>query len=485
MSYLGQIIKGKRDWEVVIGLEVHAQITSESKLFSRSRTPFGAEPNSQVSFIDAAMPGMLPSINGECVRQAVKTGLGIDAKINLISHFDRKNYFYPDLPQGYQITQFKYPIVSDGKISIKLANNENKTIKVTRIHIEQDAGKSIHDQSPNETFIDLNRSGVALMEIVTDPDMRSSEEAAEFLKKLRSILRYLGSCDGDMEKGSMRCDVNVSVRPVGVSEYGTRVEVKNVNSVKFLVKAINYEAARQVQLLEFGEVVQQETRLFDSNEEVTRSMRNKENAIDYRYFPDPDLLPLVLSEEYVEEIRRSLPELSEAKALRYVNFMGISDYDASIIVAEKNVADYFEATAALTDPKLAANWITAELFGKLNKLGLEISASPVKPRDVAELIELIRSNVISGKIAKQVFELMFETSESANALIEKYGLVQVTDNNEIEKFIDQVIAANPEKVSEYRAGKEKLFGFFVGQVMQISKGKANPSILNEILKGKL
>ncbi|CAG7588823.1 MAG: Asp-tRNA(Asn)/Glu-tRNA(Gln) amidotransferase subunit GatB [Candidatus Midichloria sp.] len=485
MSYPGQIIKGKNKWEVVIGLEVHSQIASESKLFSRSKTEFGAEPNSQVSFIDAAMPGMLPSINGKCVEQAVKTGLGIGAQINLFSCFDRKNYFYPDLPQGYQISQFRHPIVSNGRITIELPDKQIKTIGVTRIHIEQDAGKSIHDHTPDETFVDLNRSGIALMEIVTEPDMRSSEEAAEFLKKLRSILRYLGSCDGDMEKGSLRCDANVSVKPLGSDKYGTRVEIKNVNSVKFVIKAINYEAMRQVELLESGGEVLQETRLFDSNEEVTKPMRTKEDAVDYRYFPDPDLLPLILSEEYVENIRKALPELPDAKVARYISTMGISDYDANVIVADKNIADYFEATAALTDPKLAANWIIAELFGKLNKANLEIIASPIKPGDLAALIELIRSDVVSGKIAKQVFELMFETQEEPKALIEKHGLVQVTNNDEIEKFVDHVLAANPEKVTEYRAGKEKLFGFFVGQVMQISEGKVNPSILNDILKKKL
>ena len=485
MSYSGQIVKGKGEWEVVIGLEVHAQINSQSKLFSRSKTEFGAKPNSQVSFIDAAMPGMLPSINGKCVEQAVKTGLGLDAQINLYSSFDRKNYFYPDLPQGYQISQFRHPIITNGRVIIDLPNKEKKAIGITRIHIEQDAGKSIHDQSPDETLVDLNRAGIALMEIVTDPDMRSSEEAAEFLKKLRSILRYLGSCDGDMEKGSMRCDANISVKLKGTDKYGTRVEIKNVNSVKFLMKAINYEAIRQVELLESGSEVLQETRLFDSNAEVTRSMRTKEDAIDYRYFSDPDLLQLVISEEYVNNIRKSLPELPDVKIARYISTMGISEYDAMVIVADKNIADYFEATAVLTDPKLAANWIIVELFGKLNKAGLEISNSPIKPGNLAELIELIRSNVISGKIAKQVFEIMFDTQEAPKAIIEKHGLVQVTDNSAIEKFIDQVLAANSDKVAEYKAGKEKLFGFFVGQVMQISKGRANPVILNQILQNKL
>lgn len=485
MSYSEQIIKGKFEWEVIIGLEVHAQVYSQSKLFSRSKTEFGAKPNSQVSFIDAAMPGMLPSINGKCIEQAIKTGFGLGAQINLYSSFDRKNYFYPDLPQGYQISQFRYPIVKNGRVTIKLPNNETKIIGVTRIHIEQDTGKSIHDQNPNETFIDLNRSGIALMEIVTDPDIRSSEEAAEFIKKLRLIFRYLGSCDGDMEKGSMRCDANVSVRPKGSDKYGTRVEIKNVNSIKFLIKAINYEAVRQVELIESGNKVIQETRLFDSNAEVTKSMRTKEDAIDYRYFPDPDLLPIILSEKYVENIRKSLPELPDAKIARYISTMGISEYDAMVIVADKNIADYFEATAALTDPKLAANWITAELFGKLNKAGLEINNSPIKPNNLAELIQLIRNNIISGKLAKQVFEIMFDTQEEPKTIIEKHGLVQVTDNSKIEKFIDQVIANNPEKVTEYKAGKKKLFSFFVGQVMQISKGKANPAILNEILKKKL
>ena len=486
MSYSGQIIKTQKNtWEVVIGLEVHAQITSESKLFSRSATKFGAEPNSQVSFVDAAMPGMLPSINSKCVEQAVKTGLGLGGTVNLVSAFDRKNYFYPDLPQGYQISQFFHPIVSNGQINITLPDGSPKTIGVTRIHMEQDAGKSLHDQSPNETFIDLNRSGIALMEIVTEPDMRSSEEAAEFLKKLRSILRYLETCDGDMEKGSMRCDANVSVNIVGAKEYGTRVEIKNVNSIKFLIKAINYEAYRQIELLESGQSVIQETRLFDSVKEETRSMRKKEDSVDYRYFPDPDLPEIRLSQEYVDNIKKVLPELPDAKIDRYINEMGLSRYDAELIVSDKSTAVYFESVAALTEPKMAANWIAAELFARLKKSGLEIEDSPVSPANLAKMIELIRSNVISGKIAKHLFELMFETGEDPVILADKHSMTQLSDSGEIQALVDKVIADNPDKVAEYRSGKVKLYGFFVGQIMQLSDGKANPATLNEILKSKL
>ena len=473
------------DWEVVIGLEVHAQISSNSKLFSRSSTKFGAEPNSQVSFVDSAMPGMLPTINGFCVEQAVRTGLGIGGHINQTSRFDRKNYFYPDLPQGYQISQFFFPIVSHGKIDIVLTNGEQKTIGVTRIHIEQDAGKSLHDQSPDESFIDLNRSGIALMEIVTEPDMRSAEEAAEFLKKLRSILRYLGTCDGDMEKGSMRCDVNVSVMPKGSKEYGTRVEVKNVNSIKFLVKAVHYEVQRQIELIESGQEVSQETRLFDSNKEETRSMRKKEDSIDYRYFPDPDLPPIKLTSEYIEKIRQDLPELPEQKMQRYKNTMGLSEYDAELLVSDKQIASYFESVAALADPKMSANWIAAELFAKLNKADLEIDASPVTPKNLARLIELIKTNVISGKIAKQLFEIMFETQDDPDALLQKHNLVQITDDKAISELVDQIMDKHPDKVAEYKAGKTKLYGFFVGEAMKQSEGKVSPEILNRILQLKL
>ena len=481
-----QIVKGiTGDFEVVIGLEIHAQISSESKLFSGAATEFGAEPNTQVSFVDAAMPGMLPVLNKKCVEQAIKTGLGLNAQINKFSVFDRKNYFYPDLPQGYQISQFHHPIVGKGQILINLEDGTPKEIGVTRIHLEQDAGKSMHDQSPTESFIDLNRSGVALMEIVTEPDIRSSYEAGEFLKKLRSILRYLETCDGDMEKGSMRCDANISVRRVGEKKLGTRAEIKNVNSIKNAIRAIDYEATRQVNLIETGGVVVQETRLFDASLGETRSMRSKEEAHDYRYFPDPDLLPLILKDEQIDSIKASLPELPDQKISRYQASMGLSFYDASVIVSEKNIAEYFEAVAKKVDAKLAANWITAELFGKLNKIGKSIEDSPISTDQMAELISLISDNTISGKIAKQVFEIMFEEGGSPRKIVEEKGLKQVTDNSAIEKVIDEILASNPEKVAEFRSGKDKLFGFFVGLAMKATQGKANPQALNEILKNKL
>lgn len=481
-----QIVKGiTGDFEVVIGLEIHAQISSESKLFSGAATEFGAEPNTQVSFVDAAMPGMLPVLNKKCVEQAIKTGLGLNAQINKFSVFDRKNYFYPDLPQGYQISQFHHPIVGKGQILINLEDGTPKEIGVTRIHLEQDAGKSMHDQSPTESFIDLNRSGVALMEIVTEPDIRSSYEAGEFLKKLRSILRYLETCDGDMEKGSMRCDANISVRRVGEKKLGTRAEIKNVNSIKNAIRAIDYEATRQVNVIETGGVVVQETRLFDASLGETRSMRSKEEAHDYRYFPDPDLLPLILKDEQIDSIKASLPELPDQKISRYQASMGLSFYDASVIVSEKNIAEYFEAVAKKVDAKLAANWITAELFGKLNKIGKSIEDSPISTDQMAELISLISDNTISGKIAKQVFEIMFEEGGSPRKIVEEKGLKQVTDNSAIEKVIDEILASNPEKVAEFRSGKDKLFGFFVGLAMKATQGKANPQALNEILKNKL
>lgn len=481
-----QIVKGiSGDFEVVIGLEIHAQVSSESKLFSGAATGFGAEPNTQVSFVDAAMPGMLPVLNMKCVEQAVKTGLGLNAQINKFSVFDRKNYFYPDLPQGYQISQFHHPIVGKGQVVINLENGAPKEIGITRIHLEQDAGKSMHDQSPTESFIDLNRSGVALMEIVTEPDIRSSYEAGEFLKKLRSILRYLGTCDGDMEKGSMRCDANVSVRRVGETKFGTRAEIKNVNSIKNAIRAIDYEATRQVNLIETGGTVAQETRLFDASTGETRSMRSKEEAHDYRYFPDPDLLPLELTDEQIASIKVSLPELPDQKIARYQSDMGLSFYDASVIVSEKNIAEYFEEVAKKVDAKLAANWITAELFGKLNKLGKSIEESPISTDQMAELISLISDNTISGKIAKQVFEIMFEEGGSPRKIVEEKGLKQVTDNSAIEKVIDEILGANSDKVAEFRSGKDKLFGFFVGLAMKATQGKANPQALNEILKSKL
>ena len=481
-----QIIKGiTGNWEVIIGLEIHAQITSHSKLFSGSSTEFGAEPNTQVSFVDAGMPGMLPVLNQVCVEQAVKTGLGLNAQINAFSVFDRKNYFYPDLPQGYQISQFNYPIVGKGMVHVAMPDGTIKDVGITRVHMEQDAGKSLHDQSPTETFIDLNRSGVALMEIVSEPDMRSSEEAGEFMKKLRSIVRYLGTCDGDMEKGSMRCDANVSVRKVGDTKLGTRAEVKNVNSIRNLMRAVDYEAERQVGILEDGGKVAQETRLFDANTGQTRAMRSKEEAHDYRYFPDPDLLPLRLDAALIESIKQSLPELPDQKIKRYTETMGLSLYDASVLVAEKETAQFFEAVAANSDAKMAANWITVELFARLNKIGKEIQESPISAAQMSELLQLIKDNTISGKIAKQVFEIMFENGGSPKDIVEKHGLKQVTDTGAIEKAIDEILAQNPDKVAEYKSGKDKLFGFFVGQVMKVTQGRANPNSVNEILLRKL
>ncbi len=481
-----QIIKGNTgDWEIVIGLEVHAQISTESKLFSGSANDFGAEPNMNVSLIDAAMPGMLPVINARCVEQAVRTGLGLKSQINLRSVFDRKNYFYADLPQGYQISQFLDPIVGKGQIILDMKDGSTRTIGVTRLHLEQDAGKSLHEHSPIYSFIDLNRAGIALMEIVSEPDMRSSEEAGEYVKKLRSIVRYLGTCDGDMEKGSMRCDANVSVRRAGTQPFGTRCEIKNVNSVRNLMRAIDYEARRQVDIIEAGGTIDQETRLFDAANGETRTMRSKEDAHDYRYFPDPDLLPLEFSQEFVDKIKATLPELPDQKKDRYTNELGLSAYDAGVLVAEKATAEYFEKVAKNHDAKLAANWITAELFGRLNKAGVSIENSPVSTEKLSGLLDLIKDNTISGKIAKDVFDIMFETGKDAAAIVEEKGLKQVTDTGAIEKIVDAVLAANPDKIAEYKSGKDKLFGFFVGQVMKESQGKANPAILNELLKKKL
>ncbi len=470
-------------WEIVIGLEVHAQVTSNSKLFSGAAVGFGAEPNEQVAFVDAAMPGMLPVLNGFCVEQAVKTGLGLRAKINEYSVFDRKNYFYADLPQGYQISQFKDPIVGQGTIILDMKDGSTREVGVERIHLEQDAGKSMHDQAPDATFIDLNRSGVALMEIVSMPDMRSAEEAGEYMKKLRTILRYLGTCDGDMDKGNLRCDANVSVRKVG-DEFGTRNEVKNLNSIRNIVHAINHEARRQIELIESGGVVEQATRLFDVATGETRVMRTKENAHDYRYFPDPDLYPLVLEEGLVERIRATLPELPDQKKQRYID-LGLSSYDAGVLVADQAVADYFDALIAKHDPKLAVTWLTAELFGRLNKLDQTIESCKVSSDQLGGLIALIADNTISGKIAKTVLDDMVETGKDAAQVVEEKGLKQVTDTGAIEAMIDEVIAANPNQLEQYRGGKQALFGFFVGQVMKASKGQANPAAVNEILKKKL
>ncbi len=471
-------------WETVIGLEIHAQVTSNSKLFSSSPHSFGAEPNSQASYVDLAMPGMLPVLNMMCVEQAIKTALGLNAEINPLSIFERKNYFYPDSPQGYQISQFTHPIVGKGSLKIE-TNSGDKIINISRIQLEQDAGKSIHDQSPNETFLDFNRCGAPLMEIVTEPDMRNSEEVAEFIKKLRSILRYLGTCDGDMEKGSLRCDANISIKPLNSSVFGTRVEVKNLNSIRNVVRAINFEAQRQISMLEKNLKIDQETRLFDSETGETRLMRSKEDASDYRYFPDPDLNPLVITSDYVSKIRLNLPELPEKKKNRYITELGISQYDAEVIVADKITAEYFEELAKKADPKLASNWLTSELFGYLNKSGLEIDQSPISASQLAELLNLITNKTISGKIAKQVFEIMFNTKEDPIIIIEREGLRQVTDSKEVEVVINAVISDNPEKVAEYRAGKNKLFAFFIGQIMQRTQGKANPELVNQILQDKL
>lgn len=479
------LIEGKTGkWEVVIGLEVHAQIKSASKLFSGSGTTFGAEPNTQVSFIDSAMPGMLPVMNPECIDQAIKTGLAIKGTVNKRSVFDRKNYFYADLPQGYQISQFRQPIISEGEINIEMPYGK-KRIGVERIHVEQDAGKSIHDQSPTESFIDLNRSGVGLMEIVSKPDIRSAEEAAEYIKNLRQILRYVGSCDGDMEKGNLRCDANVSVRKVG-DPLGTRNEIKNLNSVRFIIAAINYEVQRQIDLIESGGVVEQATRLFDTTSGVTKVMRTKEDAHDYRYFPDPDLYPLVIEDEKINSLKTEMPELPDVKIQRYTETLGLSKYDAEVLTSEKEVSDYFEEVLkSCGDAKLASNWLSAELFGRLNKAGKDISSSPVSSKNLAELISLIKDNTISGKIAKDVLDEMFASGKEPKKIIEEKGLQQVTDTSEIEKIIDEVLAANPDSIAEYKSGKDKLFGFFVGQVMKLSKGKANPAIVNDLLKKKL
>ncbi|HEV8407955.1 MAG TPA: Asp-tRNA(Asn)/Glu-tRNA(Gln) amidotransferase subunit GatB [Sphingomicrobium sp.] len=475
------------EWEVVIGLEVHAQVVSNAKLFSGAATAFGAEPNSQVSLVDAAMPGMLPVPNQECIRQAVRTGMALDAKINKWSRFDRKNYFYADLPQGYQISQLYHPLIGEGELEILLDDQDEssaKRIGIERIHVEQDAGKLMHDQHATMSYVDLNRCGVALMEIVSRPDMRSPLEAGAYLRKLRSILRYVGSCDGNMEEGSMRADVNVSVRKLG-GPLGTRTETKNVNSVRFVMAVVEHEAKRQVQLLEQGGKVDQETRLYDPDKNVTRSLRSKEDAHDYRYFPDPDLLPLELDDAFLEECRSTLPELPGAKRKRYEN-LGITVYNSGVLTAEVETARWFDGLLeAGAEPKQAANWVVAELFGALNRRGESIDESPVSPRQAAELLSLVADGTISGTIAKQVFEIMLESGEGALRIVEERGLRQTSDTGAIDGEIDKVIAANSDKVAEYREGKQQLFGFFVGQVMKAMAGKANPKMVNERLRAKL
>ncbi|MFN3387522.1 MAG: Asp-tRNA(Asn)/Glu-tRNA(Gln) amidotransferase subunit GatB [Allosphingosinicella sp.] len=478
------------EWEVVIGLEVHAQVTSQAKLFSGASTEFGAEPNTQVSLIDAAMPGMLPVPNAECIRQAVRTGMALEAQINAWSRFDRKNYFYADLPQGYQISQLYHPIVGEGVIEILLDEKDEssaKSIGIERIHIEQDAGKLMHDQHPTFSYVDLNRCGVALMEIVSKPDMRSPEEAGAYVRKLRSILRYVGSCDGNMEQGSMRADVNVSVRRPG-QPFGTRTETKNVNSVRFIMAAIEHEASRQVDILESGGSVVQETRLWDPDKSETRSLRSKEEAHDYRYFPDPDLLPVVLSDDFLAECRASLPELPDAKRRRYEQALGLPAYNAAVLTADVETARWFEAVLEkLGDEHAvrASNWVTSDLFGALNRLGRDIADSPVSPGQAAELLRLTIDGTLSGTLAKQVFEIMLETGEDPGRIVEERGLKQTSDTGAIEKVIADVLAANADKVAEYRGGKDKLFGFFVGQTMKAMQGKANPAVVNELLKKAL
>ncbi len=472
------------EWEMVVGLEIHAQVVSHAKLFSDAPTDFGAVANTQVSLVDAAMPGMLPVINGECVKQAVRTGLALGAKINLYSVFDRKNYFYPDLPPGYQISQFSQPIVGHGEIEIDLENGETRLIGITRLHLEMDAGKSIHDMRADATFVDLNRAGVALMEIVSEPDIRSPEEAGAYIRKIRSIVRCIGSCDGNMEQGSLRCDANVSVRrPGGV--LGTRCEIKNVNSVRFVMKALEYEALRQVEILEEGGKIDQQTRLFDANQGVTRNMRSKEEAHDYRYFPDPDLLPLELDADWVEQLRRELPELPDAKKERFIAEYGLSADDSGVLVGENETAEYFEQVAAGRDGKLAANWVMGELVAALNAAGLELSASPVSAAQLGGLVDRVADKTLSRRIAKEVFEIMFESGGEADAIIEAQGLKQVSDSDAIEAVVDQIIADNPDKVAEYKSGKDKLMGWFVGQVMKASQGKVNPQMANDMLNKKL
>ncbi len=474
----------KNCWEVVIGLEVHAQVTSDSKLFSGSSTKFGADPNTQVSLVDSAFPGMLPVINQYCIEQAVKTGLGLNAKINLISIFDRKNYFYADLPAGYQISQYKNPIVGEGQVTVDMPYGSKK-IGIERLHLEQDAGKSIHDLSPDNTFVDLNRSGIALMEIVSRPDLRSPSEVNSYVKKLRTIMRYLGTCDGNMQEGSLRADVNVSVRKKGEKKFGTRCEIKNVNSIKFMEMAIDSEAKRQVEILESGNSVQQETRLFDTKKNETRSMRSKEEAHDYRYFPDPDLLPLEIKQSFVDNLKKKLPELPDQKKERFIKKFKLTSYEANVLISEVDTSKYFEEVIKNADIKLAKNWIIVELFAVLNEKGLDIKDSPVSPKNLSLLINSITSGEISGKIAKKVFELMVQTGDEPSKIIVEKGLKQQSNPKELEKIVIQVLEKNSDKVSEYKSGKEKLYGFFIGEIMKATSGKANPKLVNEILKEKL
>ena len=477
---MSAVIEGRDGvWEYAIGLEVHAQVASAAKLFSGAPTAFGAEPNAQVSLVDAAMPGMLPVINRVCVEQAVRTGLGFGGNIARYSVFDRKNYFYPDLPQGYQISQYSDPVVVGGTVEIP-----GRTVRITRLHLEQDAGKSIHDRDPDRTLIDLNRSGVALMEIVSEPDMRGPEEAAAFLTRLRALLRWLGTCDGNMQEGSLRCDANVSVRRPG-AELGTRTEIKNLNSIRFLREAIEYEGRRQVEVIESGGKIRQETRLFDPDRGETRAMRTKEDAHDYRYFPDPDLLPLELDEAFIEDIRASMPELPEARRARFVEQLGLSDYDADLLTAERARADYFEAAAEGRDAKQAANWVAGELLGRLNKEGLEIEAAPIPAAGLGELIALVADGTLSGRMGREVFEAMWETGRPAAAIVEERGLKQISDTGALESLVDELLVREADKAAEYRAGRTKLLGFFVGQAMKATGGKANPKVVNELLRSKL
>ncbi|MDR2778239.1 MAG: Asp-tRNA(Asn)/Glu-tRNA(Gln) amidotransferase subunit GatB [Rickettsiales bacterium] len=483
MSYT---IKGTSSrWEVIVGLEVHCQLKTNSKLFSRSSAAFGAEPNSQVSFFDCAMPGQLPTLNENSVLQAIKTGIGLNAEFNRRSVFDRKNYFYPDLPQGYQITQFFQPIVRSGWLEIDCDSGEIKKIRIHEAHLEQDAGKSIHDQQPGATLIDLNRAGVTLLEIVSEPDMRSPAEAMEYLRKLRAMVRALDTCDGNMDEGSMRCDANVSVRRVGSDGYGTRCEIKNINSIKNVGSAIDYEAVRQVKILESGGVVQQETRRFEAETGITRTLRTKENAIDYRYFPEPDLAPLIISDEFIEWAKSTMPELPEDRKKRYIGDYSLSDYDARVLTLSSDIADYFDKLAVRHNPKLAANWLTTELLGRLNKLSIDMDKNPIDVDKFSELLDLVENGTISGKIAKDVLDTMLETNESAGSIVEKGGMRQITSSDEINGMIDRVMEENKKQVEQYRAGNERIFGFFVGQLMKLGGGRINPQLANELLREKL